>query len=1843
MTSLNNISESSEMSESMCESELHSERDYYEESKKMTVNMAGNATAVNSNGAAMNKHNIMRNPAALQQVAADLERGLPVRDHRQRFRTYKQTFVGTDCVDFLVRSQLVESRTAAVELGRKLVSELNLFEHATLDDQEFNDDHFFYRFIEPERRTLPPRASISKASAQGAAKPASAKSMSSTDATLKSAAELIRQKLPVRGFRVHNFSIYRNSFVASEAITFMVHEQLVGTRYEAVKLGQRLERELQLWQHIDQRLAFSDKYLLFRFQEKNAQNKLKSAATASQEQAQRQQQQQQPGTNQQQRPSHITTATLSPDDSLQSTPDAADASAGTAAPARPQLHTMSQLNTIGNILKRGLKVKDRSHKFKTYHKCFMTREAIDFMVKEGLCADRKEAEQLGLALQHQLGLWHHVSFDDNFKDGKLLFRFSTTYGSEEFTIASEKYSGSFHTVSIPEGTGHSIASTTLSIGGPTYKLQNGTTLDILGLNSVASKLNRGLNIKDRKYKLKRYRNVFVGTEAVDFMVQSKITSSREEAVKLGNHLMDQFDLFYCVSTRGKAVKSTSKGGVANGEEKNAMSGIDSSKNGINKPFADEFFLYRFSKDTKLSLGRSSISTDGFSFDQSFASFASFELSLDDDSQDGDMEFSGVTEQVGRMKRQEILQIGERLRRGIRVQNRKRKFKTYRSCFIASEAVDFMVQSGIAESREYAVAIGKRLEEDYTFFHHVTRTQGFKDEPLFFRFVSGASGQKDIIAKTVNQSVTGFQPSQMTKGKQKTAAELATPTLVPTHITASDVGNASGAEGTDSTEPAKKKGERIRMEYDATLRQEHVKQLKQIGNRIANDVHMVMISGPSGCGKRALVESTFDSDKNALFSSAKFEKTENSPFATIRLLFSEICKKIGDNFDICRSLAETLTGNQKLAFINWVPEAVTMLFADDVEQEAVRTESDGEGACIKHTLLSFLEAVCSFYPVILLLDDIMFAEQETLEILDFVLKSSQNNLLLVATYQTDHVDEEHNLMKFKKEMTKKIKVESMAMENLNENQVRIFLSHSLKLEEDQVAELATLMKTRTLGNMFFLIQLLETLQQMRLLIYDFPTLKWKFDVEQIRQETNVSDNVASLLSMRIANLPRSVAETLKIASCFGTSFDPDVIDATKSVLKIYEETAYVLDQACNEDLLIRISEREYKFAHEEVRLAAYKLLPEGEERKKVHWEIGFKLSKRRNLLQDSSNLFACVDQMLQSEEQMFLMVKRNYKIRIVNWFLRAGQSAMTLSAFGVANRYLRTGVQLLADDPKAAFRDHYESSVLMYSTLAQSELSAGRVEESRKLAETVLEESRLQKDKQTASITLFRCFTAESRMKEQLDFAIDLLAAAGLKIPKDPNVIQVKLEWEKTKSGIKNAEEVLALPHATDKGIDFCYDIMTDLVLTSDAPGRLFSCFATARMVQMTLKHGLSKFTPLIFILVGLDFIAYGNDLKEGNKFIQLGFQIQDNVEVALRGRVLTQACMALGCVQPISRCMYLALDGYKASMELGDIQNAFHGARVYLWSFYYSGLPFEPLIDDIERFALQMLDYKQLYLFHMVTPMYQLLLNLQGVSGDPTNIEKGKAIELAGKVPTESEHDVCWEFIRAYGMELAFYFGDLEKATNYYNEIKNLHIGYLKATLLFHSRVFFYALISIENYRITKKVQTKNDAKKYTGFLKNLVEQGAVNVNHKFQLLQAGLMSLAPKDPTKVVRKYERAIALASRTGFLQDSALGNYLCAQFCLSQPDQVDSASRFIEEAYKQYQSWGAAEVAESVKKRHPECFPKEAPGSRVRQRKSEGLRSRRHFRGSIAHMHTSLATARRIKRSSMDESEQPPSFN
>lgn len=77
-------------------------------------------------------------------------------------------------------------------------------------------------------------------------------------------------------------------------------------------------------------------------------------------------------------------------------------------------------------------------------------------------------------------------------------------------------------------------------------------------------------------------------------------------------------------------------------------------------------------------------------------------------------------------------IAKDFKQNVKIEDRKYHFKTYNDCFVGSEAVDYLVQSGAAPTREDAVEVGRALQSTYL-FQHVTRDHQFADDYLFYRF------------------------------------------------------------------------------------------------------------------------------------------------------------------------------------------------------------------------------------------------------------------------------------------------------------------------------------------------------------------------------------------------------------------------------------------------------------------------------------------------------------------------------------------------------------------------------------------------------------------------------------------------------------------------------------------------------------------------------------------------------------------------------------------------------------------------------------------------------------------------------------------------------------------------------------------------------------------------------------------------------------------------------------------------------------------------------------------------------------------------------------------------------
>lgn len=63
------------------------------------------------------------------------------------------------------------------------------------------------------------------------------------------------------------------------------------------------------------------------------------------------------------------------------------------------------------------------------------------------------------------------------------------------------------------------------------------------LDQIAARFKAGVTVKDRTYRLTKYPSCFVGNEAVDFMINDGLSTTRDEAVQLGQCIMTELGIF----------------------------------------------------------------------------------------------------------------------------------------------------------------------------------------------------------------------------------------------------------------------------------------------------------------------------------------------------------------------------------------------------------------------------------------------------------------------------------------------------------------------------------------------------------------------------------------------------------------------------------------------------------------------------------------------------------------------------------------------------------------------------------------------------------------------------------------------------------------------------------------------------------------------------------------------------------------------------------------------------------------------------------------------------------------------------------------------------------------------------------------------------------------------------------------------------------------------------------------------------------------------------------------------------------------------------------------------------
>ena len=290
---------------------------------------------------------------------------------------------------------------------------------------------------------------------------------------------------------------------------------------------------------------------------------------------------------------------------------------------------------------------------------------------------------------------------------------------------------------------------------------------------------------------------------------------------------------------------------------------------------------------------------------------------------------------------------------------------------------------------------------------------------------------------------------------------------------------------------------------------------------------------------------------------------------------------------------------------------------------------------------FLQAVGGIKTIVWAFEDIQFGMVEhdpnpngrafvssSFSMLEQILNPSDDevhdsiNIILIGTIRKDKIKKgDPNLKQLQTWVANFDDVLHLSLKNMTKDNIASMLQAVLRT--DQVDDLAELFYHRTNGNDYFVLQLLDYLEQEELLTFSTWTYQWQWDIDEIKRQSMVADNVLSSIGKRFSGLSRPVQRALQCASHIGYRFDEDLLDKvlrSKFVRRAKEMKGYaggktheLLKVALDGNFIERIDaddyEKRYKFVHVQVQTACRQYFERKASKKalqKLHWNVGLAL-------------------------------------------------------------------------------------------------------------------------------------------------------------------------------------------------------------------------------------------------------------------------------------------------------------------------------------------------------------------------------------------------------------------------------------------------------------------------------------------------------------------------------------------------------------------------------------------------------------------------------------------------------------
>ncbi len=336
------------------------------------------------------------------------------------------------------------------------------------------------------------------------------------------------------------------------------------------------------------------------------------------------------------------------------------------------------------------------------------------------------------------------------------------------------------------------------------------------------------------------------------------------------------------------------------------------------------------------------------------------------------------------------------------------------------------------------------------------------------------------------------------------------------------------------------------------------------------------------------------------------------------------------------------------------------------------------------------------PLVLVLDDLQWADQPTLDFVAALLEDdSLDGVMLAGLFRKSELDNSPVLRRVLEKAPSGI----VQLENLPVRDLSSLLGEMLGTPAEETAELAAEIHRTTLGNPFHAIELVQSLHREGILSFDADTGRWTWNREALAIHPP-STNVVDFLTRGLSDFPPATADMLVAAACLGSDLTLDLI--SRAAGRTTTESALALLPALERGVLVTPDAQAFSrnngsarfaFCHDRMQQAAVSLRDETW-RRTLHLEMGRRLA---GLPDDVAERWRAAQHYAEACD---LLEDPEEKENVAALFLDAARRSRTSGAFPAAHRFLLRALGLLAPEPwhyapELAWKLHEELHVVCY--------------------------------------------------------------------------------------------------------------------------------------------------------------------------------------------------------------------------------------------------------------------------------------------------------------------------------------------------------------------------------------------------------------------------------------------------------------------------------------------------------------------------------------------------------------------